>query len=167
MTLDYDNLAIKIINQLFQDLVAINPAFKQAWPTEKEFTQTKRQWMLAFQEAGINSFEQIKLGVQKVRQRASPFVPTPGEFIKLCKATPEDVGAPPTREAYLEACCKSYPSYGDDKHWSHPAVEMARNKVDPYRLTNLPERETYKDFERAYLGDWLGDMGIKRRASEL
>lgn len=150
MSLDYDNLAIQIINNLFRELVAINPAFRQAWPTEREFIQTKRQWMLAFVDAGINSFEQIKSGIQKIRLKGSPFVPTPGEFIKLCQASPKDIGAPTARDAYLEACQKSHPAYGDDKQWSHPAVEIARNKVRPYRLVNLPEKQTYKDFEAAY-----------------
>src|SRR5690606_37689806 len=44
----------------------------------------------------------------------------------------------------------SHPGYGDDKQWSHPAVEIARNAVRPYRLCNLPEKETYKEFEKAY-----------------
>ncbi len=147
----YDDMAVEIINRLFAELVAINPAFKQAWPTEREFQATKQQWMMAFQDAGINSFEQIRKGLKAIRLSPSPFVPAPGEFIRLCRPSPEEINAPSAREAYLEACLKSHPGYGDEKRWSHPAVELARNKVRPYRLCNLPEKETYKEFEKAYL----------------
>ena len=139
-----------IVNQLFDRLIAINPAFKQAWPTEHEFQATKKEWVLAFVDSGIKTIEQLKQGLKAVRMNPSPFIPSPGQFIAMCKQGPEDIGAPTVEKAYDEACIKSHPSYGPDKNWSHAAVENARNNVGAYNLTNLPARQTKKLFSDAY-----------------
>ena len=141
----------RIVNQLFERLIAINPAFKQAWPTEEEFRATKKEWTLAFAESGINSIEQIKKGLAKQRLSASPFVPSPGAFMASCKASPEDIGAPAIELAYDEACRKSHPSYGDNKNWSHPVVLHARNKVGSHKLTGLDRKSTFPAYKEAYL----------------
>lgn len=140
----------EIVNQLFERLISINPAFKQAWPTESEFKATKKEWVLAFVDSGISSIEQIKSGIKKLRLDPSPFIPSPGEFIKLCTPEPEDIGAPNVDLAYDEACKKSHPSYGKVKNWSHKAVEYARNKMGAFRLINYSRAETYPDFKKAY-----------------
>lgn len=146
-----DKNTINVVNELFAVLRAVNPAFKQSWPTEAEYKATKRQWVLAFEDADLRSIEQIQKGLSALRLSASPFVPSPGQFIEMCRLAPEDVGAPSVRDAYLEACKKSHPSFGDDKRWSHQAVGYARNLVGAHILMNMPESKTYKLFEDAYV----------------
>ena len=75
----------KIVNDLFVVFQSIFPAFKQAWPTATEFENAKREWVKAFKYAGIIDIEAIKLGVNKFRVLETPFVPSPGQFIAMCK----------------------------------------------------------------------------------
>lgn len=150
MTAQNRETTASIVNQLFDRLIAINPAFKQAWPTEHEFQATKKEWVLAFEDARINTIEQLKSGLKSVRMNPSPFIPSPGQFIQMCKQSPEDIGAPSVEKAYDEACRKSHPSYGQNKNWSHPAVENARNSVGAYDLSNLPAKQTLKRFTEVY-----------------
>jgi len=149
-TKTYDPITIRVVNELFKELVSINPAFKQAWPTEQEFINTKRQWMMAFEEAGISSIEQVKKGLKAVRLSSRPFIPSPGWFIDKCRATHEDIGAPTVRAAYNEAMRKSVLAYGVVDDWSHPVVKSARNAVGTHNLSNRTEKETFPRFEEAY-----------------
>lgn len=75
----------KLINHLFRVLTAIFPAFKQAWPTESEFEMSKREWIKAFKQANLTHTEDMKRGVDKYRLLTTPFVPSPGQFIAMCK----------------------------------------------------------------------------------
>lgn len=83
----------KIVNKLFLTFQSIFPAFKQAWPTETEFENAKREWMKAFKQVGLKDIEIIKMGVAKFRLLETPFVPSPGQFIAMCK--PEVSMIPP------------------------------------------------------------------------
>lgn len=148
MSRDYST--VEIVNQLFQRLLAINPAFKQAWPTEEEFKATKKEWVLAFQEANINTIEHLKKGLAKVRLNPSPFIPSPGEFIAMCKPEPEDVGAPSIDKAYREACEKSHPSYGSEKNWTHEAIEYAWRKTRAWELRENSHKESVKNSFKDY-----------------
>lgn len=74
-----------IIHDLFETLKAISPAFKQAWPSDKEYNMAKYQWILAFMQCGLKDGEKIKRGVDRFRLLGKAFVPTPGEFIALCR----------------------------------------------------------------------------------
>lgn len=80
-----DNRTIDIVNALFERIVAINPAFRQAWPTEHEFKMTKKEWVIAFIEAKLSDVEQIKRGLSEMRLSTSPFIPSPGQFIQWCR----------------------------------------------------------------------------------
>lgn len=139
-----------VVNQLFDRLVAINPAFKQAWPTEYEFKATKKEWTLAFIEAGISSIDRVKKGLKNVRMNASPFVPSPGEFISMCVSSPSDIGAPSLDQAYNEACQKSHPCYGENKNWSHEVVRYAASKAGSYFLRTEPISKSKPVFEKYY-----------------
>ncbi len=156
-----DSGAIKIVNQLFVEMLAISPAFKQTWPTEHLYKATKRQWVLAFEDAGIHSFEEIKAGIRRLRLNSKPFVPSPGEFISMCRTLPEDVGAPTAREAYKEALTKSGASYleaGKDKGWSHPAVKLAAASIGSHDISHKLEHEVFGRFEEVYL-DLCSEFG--------
>ena len=149
-----DSTTASIVNELFAALIAINPAFKQAWPTEVELKATKRQWILAFQESNITSLEQVKKGMKMVRKQTSPFIPSPGAFINLCKATPEDAGAPNARQAYIEAVNKSGASYGQPgkpKTWTHELVGLAARTVGSFKVSRGLQNEVFPEFQEVYL----------------
>jgi len=80
-----DHETAEIVNKLFRVFQGIFPAFRQAWPTEQEFNFAKKEWVKAFLQADMTDIAIIKLGVDKFRLMDSPFVPSPGQFIKMCK----------------------------------------------------------------------------------
>lgn len=82
-----------IVNQLFFALQSIFPAFKQAWPSEALYDKAKIEWTKAFVQAGINNSEKISIGLSKCRLMNTPWIPSPGEFIAMCK--PEISLVPP------------------------------------------------------------------------
>ena len=81
----FTELDYRIVNKLFKTFQSIFPAFKQAWPTDSEFENAKREWMKAFKLANLQDIEAIKRGVNSYRLAPTPFVPSPGQFIELCK----------------------------------------------------------------------------------
>lgn len=80
-----DPTTAKIINSLFLMFQGLCPAFKQAWPTETEIQEAKRQWVITFDLAGLRSVDDVRRGANKFRLQPSSFVPTPGYFIDLCR----------------------------------------------------------------------------------
>lgn len=89
-----------IINILFLELSGIFPAFKQAWPTQREYNAAKRNWVKAMIAAGINKTEMLRWGLMRCRESESNFVITPGQFIKWCYPRPQYIGFPATEDAY-------------------------------------------------------------------
>ncbi len=83
----------KVVNELFAVFRSIFPAFRQAWPTDEDFERSKREWIKAFKLSNLNSLETIKLGVDKYRLLENPFVPSPGQFIAMCKEEKSEVPA--------------------------------------------------------------------------
>ncbi len=80
----------KVVNKLFKTFVIIFPAFRQAWATQDDFEAAKREWMKAFKLAKLTDIEKIKIGVNKYRLAATPFVPSPGQFIAMCGMSPDE-----------------------------------------------------------------------------
>ena len=71
-----DDFAKNIINKVFDQLSVIFPAWKHAWPTEKELSLAKMEWTKAFNENDIKTLEQIKYGFAKARKSESDFLPS-------------------------------------------------------------------------------------------
>lgn len=89
-----DEFAKNIINKVFDQLAVIFPAWKHAWPTERELSSAKMEWTKAFNENGINTLEQVKFGFMKARRSESDFLPSCGKFISWCSPSAEDLGYP-------------------------------------------------------------------------
>jgi len=98
-----DEFAKNIINKVFDQLSVIFPAWKHAWPTDKELSLAKMEWTKAFNENNINTLEQVKFGFVKARRSESDFLPSCGKFISWCTPTAEDLGYPSEHNA-LRAC---------------------------------------------------------------
>lgn len=91
----------RIVNKLFLSFQAIFPAFKQAWPTQAELDNSKREWVKAFKQAGLNDVEVIKRGLAKYRLLENPFVPSPGQFIAMCQREAKPPTDTRTKEDFL------------------------------------------------------------------
>lgn len=74
----------QIINGLFVQLAAAFPA-SMVNRSQEDVNEIRRQWVLAFKENGITTMEQVEAGMQMVRHQDSPFLPSPGQFIKWCR----------------------------------------------------------------------------------
>lgn len=144
-----DSKTVDIVNAIFKDLLSMSPGFRQSWPTDREFGETKQQWVIAFREAKLSDLDAINRGLSKVRHNPSPFPPSVGQFIEWCKLTPEDAGLPTPQAAYAEACKNANPAQ-TEKHWSHPAVRYAAQKTGSFFLRAEPKAKTEDVFARAY-----------------
>ena len=101
-----DQFAKNIINKVFDQLSVIFPAWKHAWPTDKELSAAKMEWTKAFNENDISTLEQVKFGFVKARRSESDFLPSCGKFISWCTPTAEDLGYPSEHNALRE--CQSH-----------------------------------------------------------
>ena len=137
-----------IIHMLFRTLTSIFPAFRQAWPSEPDFEEAKKEWLKAFIQAEITDIYQIKEGVNAFRLMTNPFVPSPGQFIALCKPSRKSLGIPENNEAYRIACLAS--GNFSKKEWVHITIQHAARKTGTYDLRTKPEALTYKIFEKHF-----------------
>ena len=89
-----DDFAKGVIDKVFDQLAVIFPAWKHAWPTQKELSAAKMEWTKAFTENGICTIEQIQYGFKKARQAETDFLPSCGKFISWCEPSASDLGYP-------------------------------------------------------------------------
>lgn len=146
--LQIDEGSARVVNALFRELKAIFPAWRHAWSTHSEESAARLSWVKAFSAAGLRNLDQIRYGVEQCRASGRPFMPSVGEFIAWCRPTPEQLGCPSGRAAYLQACQLAHPSA--DRSSAHPAVWHAAQEVGLYVLASLPESKSWPAFERAY-----------------
>lgn len=143
-----NNLVAEVINELFGEIISIFPSHKVAWPNQEILDCAKKTWVKAFFEAGIQDLSIIAVGLKALRATKNPFVPTPGQFLEMCKPTAESLGLPKLYEAYNEACKNAHPS--SDKKWSHAIVFNAAINTGLNALRELPKRESFELFEYNY-----------------
>lgn len=137
-----------IVNTLFMRLKGIIPAFNAAAHNDEELGIIKREWALGFIQAGLSDLNAIDQGLNKLRLQDNTFMISIGEFIKLCKLTPGELGLPTLEKAYDEACKASHPC--GDKVFSHESVEHAWRQTGSYNLSHLPRANSFPIFQRNY-----------------
>jgi hypothetical protein len=137
----------KMFNQFFTDLMAVRPAWKQAFPTDEHLKAAKNQWSIALIEAKVNQ-AQLNHGMRKVRQSAEDFFPSVGKFLELCKPTAADYGLPTFETAYREVSSKC--GYVGFVQWSHPAVYHAITQVGIYDFGRMTQDKALSAFKNAY-----------------
>jgi len=152
-----DDFAKNIINQVFSQLSVIFPAWKHAWPTEKELSAAKMEWTKAFNENGIHELEQIKYGFKKARSSESDFLPSCGKFISWCTPTAEDLGYPSEHKA-LQACI-SYKShknmFGDQGVYTRPFIVELYKRVDWWLMNNAGSQIEHKKAEKHFKEEYM------------
>lgn len=149
--LKIDAGTVQVINSLFRELVAIFPAWKQAWPDDAAIGAAKATWIKAFMAENINRIEQIRFGIEQCRKLGSDFAPSVGKFIKLCEPTPEMLGIPSLEKAFREACRNAHPSMAGQGRWSHQAVWHTAKECGFEPLNRLESSLAMKLFERNYV----------------
>jgi hypothetical protein len=140
--------AKKLVNQLFEALMAIKPAWRQMIPDDKELAVQKAHFVKGFIENGICTPEQVAHGVRRARKDPKDYFPSVGRFISWCQPDPEELGLPDVEAAYQEAANK-YRS-PSRKPWSHPAVYHAGKAVGWFELGTEKRVKTFPVFKAAY-----------------
>lgn len=93
--------AADIFNELFRQLKAAFPALMTSIKDQRDLNELRRQWVLAFIENGITNMDQVDAGMKIARQQATPFLPSPGQFIAWCKqGATRAAGLPDADELY-------------------------------------------------------------------
>jgi len=139
-----------MINNLFIRFDAVFPAAIHTLKDNGTLGSAKYEWMLALIENGVTSAEQLEQGIKMARNSGDTFLPPMAKFIKWCKPSHEDIGAPCVDQAYNEACQKSHPCYGEEKNWSHEAVRYAAYKAGSHFLRTEPISKSKPVFEKYY-----------------
>lgn len=138
----------ELMNYIFSQLIGIFGEHK--WVTPEGIEQGRIQYIKAFIESGLTNLSNIEHGLKKCRQDSSlKFMPTPAQFISMCKPTPEELGIPSIKQAYDEAV-KNSSRYQEEKTWSHIVVEHAWKATGAYMLANTNNVAAYPLFERNY-----------------
>jgi len=140
----------RLINELFGQLRAIYPAWKQAWTSESLYRSAKAAWTQALLDAGVSDWSLIERGLAWCRASGSDFIPSAGKFIQHCWPSPAELGAPEVEQAYREAHRYSHPAMVGHERWSHPAVYHAAIKVSRHSLQVMPLKATQQMFAEAY-----------------
>lgn len=132
-----------VVNALFRKLRGIFPAWRQAWPSTEALNAAKEEWIQGFAAQGIRSLEQIEFGIQNCRKAQKPFAPSVGEFIAMCRPSPECLGMPSAMEAWIEVLMGTY---------SHEAVRLAARATGLFDLRGArpDDKGLRQRFERHY-----------------
>lgn len=130
----------EVVNEIFERLQAIFPAWKHAFPKPEHLAAAKSEWTKALVEAGCVSDAHLANGFRIAREQDIPFFPAPGQFIKWCKPSPELLGLPSVEQAIHEVITRRA---------KHPAVIKAARETR-YERGTLPPAEFALVFARAY-----------------
>nr|WP_319552427.1 replication protein P [uncultured Vibrio sp.] len=77
----------KFVNQIFTELQAAFPAWRQTFPDGKSLATAKITWTKALVESGTTEQYQISQGLRMARQSESDFFPSVGKFIAWCQTS--------------------------------------------------------------------------------
>lgn len=152
-SVNIDNWAASQIDRLFASLCSQHPAWRSFLKSEQEIGEYKRQLVLAMMENGINKPEMLKLGIQKSRRNAKPWMPGVGEFVSWCQPQPEDYGLPSAQEAFQEVNQHIWGyrmNSGNPHNWSHPAVYWAAIQTPSHERSHMACDQWRKIYERSY-----------------
>lgn len=150
---DRQLLAVRLFNEVFKALRQIFPAPMANIKTADDLDMLRRQWVMAFAENGINHMGQIEAGLAMARKTASPFLPSPGQFIEWCQqGNSQHAGLPTAEQLYSEflTYCKRRGDYesAEDYPWKSAALYwLVTDIFDAMRRYRLTDEEVRKKSE--------------------
>lgn len=137
-----------LINKLFTELRAICSAWRQAWPDQKTYDLARDNWIKAFIDAGVTSWERVEYGLRKQRLTGKAFVPSPAEFIALCTPEPEEIGLPSVEKAFSMAAYMAHPTA--DRSKVNQVVYHAASEAGFNMLITEPAERSFRVFKKHY-----------------
>lgn len=143
-----------IVNHAFENLVLMYPYWSSTIKTEDDLKAIKNVWLRAFILNGIDSYEQVELGLKKAYTEPSDFIPSITKFISWCK--PEnlslrEIGLPDEITAFRKACAyANNVIYGFSEHVSE--IDIIKVAVVNSGISLIAEgtEQAKKRFEYEY-----------------
>lgn len=133
--------AIRAVNQLFIQLRAIFPAWKNSFPDADSYREAKRIWLETLVNEKITTIEQLQNGIARAKKSKNPFWPSVGEFVEWCKAVDyEALGLPDEDKLYKRL--QAFMAFGMEEIQKFKFVSTA----EYYLITDL--------YVRCRTGEW-------------
>lgn len=149
--------AVAAVNQLFGQLRAIFPAWRQSFPDKDCYHEAKRIWLETLVNAGITTVQQLQVGIEQAKKSEKPFFPSVGEFVTWCKADKYAALGLPTEDVLFGRIVK-FMAFGMEE-----ADKFKFNSNAEYWLiTKLYERNRKNSWDDARL-----KREIKRELAEM
>ena len=149
--------AVMAVNQLFIQLRAIFPAWRQSFPDKDSYHEAKRIWLETLVNAGITTVQQLQVGIEQAKKSEKPFFPSVGEFVTWCKTDKYAALGLPNEEVLFGRIVK-FMAFGMEE-----ADKFKFNSNAEYWLiTKLYERNRKNGWDDARL-----KQGIKRELAEM
>ncbi|HHY0466054.1 TPA: replication protein P [Vibrio parahaemolyticus] len=133
----------KFVNQIFTELQAAFPAWRQTFPDDKSLATAKVTWMKALVESGTTEQTQIAQGLRIARQSESDFFPSVGKFISWCQTS----ATVPDRETAF-AMLQHY--VNREFHEMPREVKAMYDMLSKSLLRNGTDGDIYRAFKRNY-----------------
>ena len=136
---------VEAINQVFA-LFRLNyhNQYYAAFPDAEQLRQIKKLWLESLGDYGVS---QLLAGAKRAIED-SEYLPTLNLMHRCCREAAEDLGLPPARAAYQEACAAPAPRAAQP--WSHAAVYLAGRDSGWFLLTNRAEANSWPVFREHY-----------------
>ncbi|MHA7817584.1 MAG: replication protein P [Pseudohaliea sp.] len=136
---------VEAINQVFA-LFRLNyhNQYYAAFPDAEQLRQIKKLWLESLGDYGVS---QLLAGAKRAIE-SSEYLPTLHRMHCCCREAATDLGLPPARAAYEEACAAPVPRAA--QRWSHPAVYLAGRDSGWFFLANQPEAASWPVFRDHY-----------------
>jgi hypothetical protein len=138
---------VEAINQVFA-LFRLNyhNQYYAAFPDAEQLRQIKKLWLESLADYGVS---QLLAGAKRAIE-GSEYLPTLNRMHRCCREAAADLGLPPARAAYEEAC--TAPSPKAAQPWSHAAVYLAGRDSGWFTLASKPETVAWPLFREHYEG---------------
>lgn len=124
----------EMFNKKFKIIATAKTAFKnQALDSSPEGLKEqaglwKKITLKLLVDNGITTIDQIDIGVERCCRDPSQFMPSPAQFVEMCKPRASDFGLKSNLEAFEEARIESGKS-PENRKWSHQIVYMAAHRT--------------------------------------
>lgn len=133
--------AVRLIDRMFIRLKSIFPAWKQAFASEAEYSETKQVWLEELFKAGVVNPQSLKRGLDLAAKSESPFFPSIGQFIAWCEfENYPELGLPTPEE--LSSRIQKYFGYAKEPH-----NFKFRSKAEYYLLKTIYDGYSKKKWE--------------------
>ena len=168
-----DEFAKNIINQVFSQLSIIFPAWKYNWKSDdpsnpdKILNLAKMEWTKAFNENGIATLEQIKLGFAKARKLESNFLPSCGVFIGWCTPSPEDLGYPTEQQALRDCITHRNAKKMGMADNARPWLMELCKRVDWWLMNSASSQVEHKKAEAHFKAEYLALINSDYKEPEI